>query len=283
MKFIISGASGFVGSALKKALSEHTIVSIGVSDFAKSDEEFATVFESADIIINLAGAPIIARWSDEYKKLLYSSRIDTTSKIVRAIEKMDEKPKLLISTSAVGIYTNSKTQTEDDGEISNDFLGKLCQEWETSANKAASLCVRTVIFRFGIVLGKGGGALQKMLLPFKLGVGGVIGSGKQAFSWIHIDDLVRAFEFAIENNTLNGTYNLTAPEPTTNKGLTNALAHALHRPAFFPLPEFALKLLYSEGAKVLTDGQSVVPNRLLASGFNFRFSNIEQTIENLVK
>ncbi len=283
MKFIISGASGFVGSALKKALSEHTIVSIGVSDFAKSDEEFATVFESADIIINLAGAPIIARWSDEYKKLLYSSRIDTTSKIVRAIEKMDEKPKLLISTSAVGIYTNSKTQTEDDGEISNDFLGKLCQEWETSANKAASLGVRTVIFRFGIVLGKGGGALQKMLLPFKLGVGGVIGSGKQAFSWIHIDDLVRAFEFAIENNTLNGTYNLTAPEPTTNKGLTNALAHALHRPAFFPLPEFALKLLYSEGAKVLTDGQSVVPNRLLASGFNFRFSNIEQTIENLVK
>lgn len=282
MKIIISGASGFVGSALREKLANHEIVAIGVRDFAKSDEEFAAVFKDADVVINLAGAPIVARWSEEYKKLLRTSRIDTTAKIVRAISSQEKKPKLLISTSAVGIYTNAKVQSEDDGEIANDFLGLLCQDWEAEANKAESLGVRVAIFRFGIVLGAGGGALQKMLLPFRLGLGGVIGSGKQAFSWIHLDDLVNAFVFAIENENIRGAYNLTAPEPTTNKGLTDALATALHRPAFLPVPEFALRLLYSEGAKVLIDGQSVVPKRLLDAGFKFSFSNIDEAVKNLV-
>jgi uncharacterized protein len=279
MKIAISGASGFVGSALKVKFAEHEIISIGVKDFAKSDLEFAALIDGCDALINLAGAPIIARWSDEYKEILRSSRIDTTAKIVIAIKNAQNKPKLLISTSAVGIYTNKMTNSEDDNEIANDFLGKLCQEWEAEALKAQEDGVRVAIFRFGIVLGKGGGALAKMLTPFKLGLGGVIGSGKQAFSWIHIDDLMRAFEFVINDESLNGVYNLTAPEPTTNEGLTGALAHALHRPAFLPVPEFALRLIYSDGAKVLTDGQIAVPKRLLESGFKFSFSNIEYAIK----
>jgi uncharacterized protein len=279
MKIAISGASGFVGSALRAKFAAHEIISIGVKDFSKNAAEFAALIDGCNVIINLAGAPIIARWSDEYKKILHSSRINTTAKIVTAISDMQNKPKLLISTSAVGIYTNKMTNSEDDNEIADDFLGKLCQEWEAEALKAQVDGVRVVIFRFGIVLGKDGGALSKMLTPFKLGLGGIIGSGKQAFSWIHIDDLVRAYEFAIDNDTLSKAYNLTAPEPTTNEGLTKALASALHRPAFLPVPEFALKLLYSDGAKVLTDGQTAVPKRLLESGFKFSFSNIEHAIK----
>jgi len=278
MKIAISGASGFVGSALRAKFAGHEIVPLGVRDFGKSTNEFAALIDGCDIVINLAGAPIIARWSDEYKKVLRSSRIDTTVKIVEAIERAAVKPKLLISTSAVGIYTNKTTNSEDDNEISNDFLGTLCQEWEAQATRAGEFGVRVAVFRFGIILGAGGGALAKMLLPFRLGLGGVIGSGKQAFSWIHLDDLVRAFEFAIENDSVSGAYNLTAPQPTTNEGLTKALAHALHRPAFLPVPEFALRLIYSEGAKVLTDGQTAIPKRLLESGFKFSFCNIEEAI-----
>jgi len=282
MKIIISGASGFVGGALRQKFSNHVIVPLSVSDFAKSDEDFAKFFEGADAVVNLAGAPIVARWSEEYKKILYSSRIDTTAKIVKAIGRMGQKPKVFISTSAVGIYTNSKIQSEENCEISNDFLGKLCQKWESEAKKVEDFGIRLVIFRFGIILGNNGGALQKMLLPFRLGLGGVIGSGKQPFSWVHLDDLISAFGFALENDNVRGVYNLTAPEPTTNEGLTKALKMALHRPAFLPIPELVLKLIYSEGAKVLTDGQTVVPERLLREGFNFTFSNIEHAIRDLV-
>jgi hypothetical protein len=282
MKIVMSGASGFVGSALRAKFAGHEIVALGVNDFAKSDKEFEKLLDNADVVINLAGAPIIARWSDEYKKVLYSSRIETTKKIIRAMIYMQKKPKLLISTSAIGIYTSENEHTIHNAEISNDFLGRLCQDWEYEANKAKELGVRVVIFRFGVVLGRGGGALQKMLPPFRLGLGGVIGSGEQAFSWIHLDDLVNAYEFAISNEDMKGPYNLVAPEPTTNRGLTKALGRALHRPTFLPVPEFVLKLMYSEGAKVLTDGQHVLPKTLLDAGFKFTFCNIDEAIKSLV-
>ena len=189
------------------------------------------------------------------------------------------KPKLLISTSAVGIYDNKSTYDEN-GNKANDFLGNLCQEWEAKALEAKEFGVKVSIFRFGIVLGKHGGALEKMLTPFKMGVGGVIGSGKQAFSFIHIDDLMHAYKFVIENEHEN-VFNLTAPTPTTNKGLTLALGKTLKRPTILPLPEFVLNIIFSEGAKVLTDGQSVVPKNLEDLGFEFKFKTIEETIEDL--
>lgn len=278
----ITGASGFVGSSLNKYFSNLNYKVISISrDVLNNQEKLNEVISSSDIIINLAGANIINRWSESYKKLLYSSRIDTTSKIVNTINTITNKPKLLISTSAVGIYDNKSTYDEK-GNYSNDFLSNLCQDWEKEALKAKSESTKVSIFRFGIIMGKDGGALQKMITPFKLGLGGVIGSGNQAFSFIHIEDLLNAYKFVIENE-YEEVFNLTAPVPTTNKGLTKALGKTLNRPTIFPVPEFVLNLIFSEGARVLTDGQSAIPQKLLDLGFEFEFKNIEDTIENLCK
>ncbi|MCT7600528.1 TIGR01777 family oxidoreductase [Aliarcobacter butzleri] len=276
----ISGANGFVGTSLTNFFSSFGYNIVPLSrDILNNKSKLEEVLNSADIVINLAGANIINRWSESYKKLLYSSRIDTTSKIVNAISSISNKPKLLISTSAVGIYDN-KSIYDENGSFSNDFLSNLCQDWEKEALKAKNETTKVAIFRFGIILGKDGGALQKMITPFKFGLGGTIGSGKQAFSFIHINDLLNAYKFVIEND-YDGVFNLTAPTPTTNKGLTLALGKTLKRPTILPVPEFVLKLIFSEGARVLTDGQSAIPKKLLDLGFEFKFKTIEETIENL--
>lgn len=276
----ISGASGFVGTSLTKFFSNLGYKIIPISrEILNNNNKLEELLNTTDIVINLAGANIINRWSESYKKLLYSSRIDTTSKIVKAINSISNKPKILISTSAVGIYDNISTYDEN-GSFSNDFLSNLCQDWEKEALKAKNETTKVAIFRFGIVLGQEGGALQKMITPFKLGLGGTIASGKQAFSFVHIDDLLNTYKFVIENSH-EGIFNLTAPKPTTNKGLTLALGKTLKRPTILPIPEFVLKLIFSEGARVLTDGQSAIPKKLLDLGFEFKFKTIEETIENL--
>lgn len=277
----ITGASGFVGTSLTKYFSNLGYKIIAISrDILNNQEKLKDTLNQTDIVINLAGANIINRWSDSYKKLLYSSRIDTTSKIVNAINSIENKPKLLISTSAVGIYDNKSTHNEN-GTFSNDFLSNLCQDWEKEALKANNETTKVAIFRFGIVLGRDGGAFAKMITPFKLGLGGIIGSGNQAFSYIHISDLLRAYQFVIENK-FSGVFNLTAPKPTTNLLFTRALGKALRRPTIFPVPEFILKLIFSEGAKVLTDGQDVIPEKLLSLGFKFEYKNIEETLQALI-
>ena len=276
----ITGASGFVGSSLTKFFSNLGYKITPLSrEILNNKSNLEEVLNSSDIVINLAGANIINRWSESYKRLLYSSRIDTTSKIVNAINHIQNKPKLLISTSAVGIYDN-KTIYDENGNFANDFLSNLCQDWEKKALEAKNEITKVSIFRFGIVLGRDGGALQKMLTPFKLGLGGTIGNGNQAFSFIHISDLLNAYKFVIENS-YEDIFNLTAPKPTTNKGLTLTLGKTLKRPTILPVPEFVLKLIFSEGARVLTDGQSVIPKKLLDLGFEFKFRTIEETIENL--
>jgi uncharacterized protein (TIGR01777 family) len=276
----ITGASGFVGSSLTKFFSNLGYKITPLSrEILNNKSNLEEVLNSSDIVINLAGANIINRWSESYKRLLYSSRIDTTSKIVNAINHIQNKPKLLISTSAVGIYDN-RTIYDENGNFANDFLSNLCQDWEKKALEAKNEITKVSIFRFGIVLGRDGGALQKMLTPFKLGLGGTIGNGNQAFSFIHISDLLNAYKFVIENSH-EDIFNLTAPKPTTNKGLTLALGKTLKRPTILPVPEFVLKLIFSEGARVLTDGQSVIPKKLLDLGFEFKFRTIEETIENL--
>ncbi len=281
-KMIITGASGFVGSTLTATFTQlgYEVIATSREDL-KDISQLTTKIDGADVVINLAGANIINRWSQSYKELLYSSRINTTKALIQAFSKAKVKPKTFISTSAVGIYKNDDTYDETTTNYADDFLGKLCQDWEKEALKAKDFDIRVSIFRFGIVMGNGG-ALAKMLTPFKLGIGGTIGDGSQSFSFIHIDDLIDAYKFVIENQSLSGIFNLTAPQPTTNYGLTKALGTTLHRPTIFPIPQFVLNLILSEGAKVLTDGQKAVPNHLIESGFSFEYENIEDTIEDLV-
>lgn len=279
----ITGSNGFVGTNLKNFFENAGFEVIGIKrDDLKDIKRLTSIIEKTDIVINLAGANIINRWTDSYKKLLYSSRIDTTQALVEAMNEAICKPTLFISTSAVGIYKNSGCFDEENCELEDDFLAKLCKSWEHSALRAEEMEIRTVIFRFGIVLGKGGGALEKMLTPFKLGLGGTIGNGKQYFSFIHLDDLINAYKFVIDNEICVGIYNLTAPIPTTNLGLTKTLGNVLNRPTILPLPQFVLNLVFSEGAKVLTDGQCVKPKRLLDAGFNFKYKTIEESIESII-
>jgi uncharacterized protein (TIGR01777 family) len=279
----ITGSSGFVGTNLQKLFEKKGFNVIGIKrDELNNKEKLLSIIEASDIIVNLAGANIISRWTKPYKRILFNSRIDTTKALIDAMKTAKNKPKLFISTSAVGIYKNSTSYDEEYYEYKDDFLGKLCKNWETEALKANELNIRTAIFRFGIVLGNGG-ALAQMLTPFKFGLGGIIGHGMQDFSFIHIEDLLNAYDFIYENEDLEGVFNLTAPEPTTNYGLTKALGKSLNRPTILPIPEFVLNLIFSEGAKVLTEGQCVKPKRLLDSGFKFKFNNINSTIDNLVK
>jgi len=278
----IAGASGFVGIHLTQFFTQHGYNVSKISRQELSNAELLSQkFNQTDIVINLSGANIIHRWNDEYKKELYHSRIDTTQKIVTAIKNANNKPQVFISTSAVGIYSNKQINSEEEYEYGKNFLARLCKTWESEALKAKD-DTRVVIFRFGIVLGKDGGALQSMLMPFKLGLGGTIGNGSQYFSFVHIEDLKNAFKFVVEQEHLSGVFNLGAPKPTTNKGLTKALGKTLHRPTLFPVPHFVLKLIYGEGATVLTDGQSMIPQRLGENGFKFQFQTIEETIENLL-
>ena len=275
MRIAIAGASGFVGSFLSEYFSKkgYEISKIGAADF---DSNLVAKLEGAHIVINLAGAPIIGRWSEEYKKILVSSRIETTSKLVKAICGLEQKPKSFFCASAVGYYKEGDND-EYEHKKADDFSGSLCENWENTAKEVEACGVKCVNMRFGLVIGKNGGALSQMLPAFKLGLGGKIGSGAQGFSWIHILDIARAIEFLFEKDQ-NGAFNFAAPNPTTNAGFTKALGGVLGRPTILPVPEFALRLLYSEGAKVLTDGQKVYPKKLLELGFEFNYKTIENAL-----
>ncbi|MCX7914274.1 MAG: TIGR01777 family oxidoreductase [Thermodesulfovibrionales bacterium] len=285
MRISMTGATGFIGKNLTKAFTEKSwsVVPITVEDFKAGKEVLTEKLSKSDVVVNLAGAPIVAKWTEEYKKILYSSRIDTTHKVVEIISHQEPKPKVFISTSAVGRYDDKGIYSEDDAAYATDFLGYLTEEWEKSALKAKEAGIRTIIFRFGIVLGKDGGILAKMLPFFKLGLGGTIGDGNQGFSWVHINDLTRAYMEVINNEKYEGIYNLTAPNPTTNRGLTKALGKILGVPTIFKIPLIALKLKFGDGAIVIASGQKVIPKRLLESGFHFQFETIEEALKDIIK
>ena len=284
MRIAMSGSTGFIGSSLKKTFAEKgwETVPLTRQDFSAQGISLRDKLLQSDAVINLAGAPIAARWTESYKKELYASRVPVTDMLVRTMCGLERKPKVFISACGAGIYPSGGPYTEYDTVISNDFLGQLASAWELSALKAHDADIRTVVFRFGVVLGHCGGALAKMLPIFKLGMGGVIGSGVQAFSWVHIADLVMAHCTALQDESYRGAYNLTAPNPTTNMGLTKALSLTLRKPAILPVPAFVLRLLFGEGATVLLDGQNVLPKRLLDAGFSFKFEKIEDAIEDVV-
>jgi len=270
MKVAISGSNGFVASHLKNKFADYVILKRN-----DNEEEILRKLKNVDAVFNLAGAPIIKRWSESYKKVLFSSRIETTKKIVNAINKSEVKH--FISTSAIGAYPDGSGFDESFTGYANDFLGYLTQQWEDEAKK----CIKpTTIIRFGVVLGKDGGALAQMLLPFKFGLGGTIADGKMIMSWISIDDLINIYEHILQNN-ITGMLNATAPNPVSNKVFTKTLAKQLHRPTLFPLPKFVLKLLYGEGASVLTASKEVYPKRLLENGFKFQYEDINELLTNL--
>ena len=280
---VISGESGFQGSAIKAMLSGmgYEVVSLSRKDLYGSVEALAGRMRGAVLVIHLAGAPIIGRWTKKYQLEIYDSRINTTRNIVEAMKLLEQKPKTFICASAVGIYPTEGAWVEEGTIVANNFLGEVCRDWEAAAVKAPA-GVRVLNFRFGVVLGKNGGALPKLMLPFKFFAGGRIASGKQALSWIHLSDVLAVFKFAIENPELSGPVNLASPQTVTNAEFTKTLAKVMKRPAVFPVPELALKLVFGKGAMMLTQGQEAIPKKLLDAGFRFEFPELEGALEDLV-
>jgi len=284
IKIAICGKSGLVGSKLEEMFTSKHIDVIGIKIRENTKiEDISKEINKCDVLINLSGATILARWTDAYKKRLYNSRIDTTRKLVDAIALCNEKPKLFISASAVGIYDSEAKHDDYSTEYANDYLAHICKDWEAEARRAEDYGVRSVQTRFGVIYAKEGGAMQKMLPPFKMGVGGKLGEGHQIISWIHIDDLVRAFEFIIKTPELKGPINFTTKHTLSNIEQTRILGEVLHRPTFFSVPEFAIKLLFGEGSSVMLDSKDVYPRKLLESGFEFKFDRFEDALKDIVR
>lgn len=284
MKIAICGKSGLVGSKLEEMFQEQHNDVVGLKVRDNTDvETLSKEIEKCDILINLSGTTILARWSDSYKKKLYDSRINTTKKLVEAMSLCKEKPKLFLSASAVGIYKSDEVHDDDSEVYADDFLSYICKDWEAEAKKAEDLGVRTVQTRFGVIYAKEGGAMQKMLPPFKMGVGGKLGSGEQMVSWIHIDDLLRAYEFIIKTPSISGHVNFTAPYPLSNSEQTVILGEVLKRPTLFTVPSFILKLIFGEGSTVMLDSKEVIPTKLINNGFVFNYENFEDALKDIVQ
>lgn len=297
MRVLMTGASGLVGTALTEAFRAEgatvnrfvrpaagaaTAVAAGdVAWNSQTGEMNLPAAEGADAVVNLAGASIGGgRWTPQRKALLRSSRVDLTEKLVAGLGRLKTPPKIFISASAIGYYGDrgeeSLTETSASGA---DFLAALTREWEAAAMKAEVFGARVVIVRFGIILSKKGGALPQMLTPFKLGLGGRIGSGKQWMSWVALDDVVSAMQLAIANAAVHGPVNVVSPNSARNAEFTKVLARVLRRPAIFPAPAFALRLLLGEMADaLLLSSQRVVPEKLTAGGFRFQYAELEAAL-----
>jgi uncharacterized protein (TIGR01777 family) len=290
---LVTGSTGLVGTALVSALAGagHTVCRLvrpesaargGAKDgfdvpWNPSTGELGGAAVGADAVVTLAGASIAGgRWTAERKALLRSSRVDTTRALVTALAKMNARPRVLVSASAIGYYGSRGDELlTEESAAGKDFLASLAQEWEAEAVKAEALGIRVVRARFGIILARHGGALAKMMLPFKLGVGGRIGSGQQWMSWVTLDDVAGILRFALESGTVQGAINVVAPGAVRNAEFTRELARALHRPALFPAPAFALRLVLGEMADaLLLSSQRVVPQKLQQLGYRFLHADL---------
>ncbi len=281
MKFAITGATGFIGSNLISFLhrNRYDTVPIERKDF-ESLERLKEKLEQSDIVIHLAGAPIIARWTRRYMRELKDSRVQPTQKLVEMMKKARSRPSVLVSASAVGLYPDFHRQTESSYTVKHDFLASLCESWEAAVREAESVGIRTSIVRLGVVLGKNGGMIAKIRIPFHLGLGGRIAGGEQGVSWIHIEDICRLLLF-IATKGGNGVYNAVSPNPVNNMQFTRVLSRTLHRPAFLPVPPFLLKLLFGKGARVLTSGQIVIPERAIQEGFSFHYPTLKSALADI--
>jgi uncharacterized protein (TIGR01777 family) len=303
MKVFLTGGTGFVGGYVSRRLAESgcEVVVLSRSERPGSRLPTGVALEAGDstrpgawqeriaecdAVINLAGASIFTRWTKEARKEIVESRILTTRHVVDALrEGRQGKKTLLISASAVGFYGGRMDDAllEEESPAGSDFLAGLSREWEAEARAAESAGIRVVICRFGIVFGRRGGALEKMIPAFRRGLGSPIGSGKQWFSWVHVEDLFRIMAFLMEREGLSGVVNCTAPNPVTNEELTRALARALKRPLIAPsVPGFVVRMVLGEFGDVLLTGQRVAPKRLLEEGFQFQFPELNDALEDLV-
>ncbi len=285
MNVTVTGASGFIGRRLIAALTKqgHTVRALRRADWdTLAGEPSPDALENADAIVHLAGEPVAQRWTPEAKRKIADSRLQGTRNLVTALSTLSRRPAVLVCASAIGIYGDRGaevlTETSPPG---SGFLADLCREWEKQASLAEALGIRVVKLRTGIVLGADGGALQKMLPPFKAFVGGRLGSGRQWMSWIHVDDLAALIIHAMQK-TVAGALNGTAPNPVTNAAFTRELAAALSRPALFPAPAFALKLMFGEMSEVLLGSQRVLPKAAETSGFRFAFPQLAQALRNIL-
>lgn len=302
MNIFITGGTGFIGTHLIKVLlSENHKIKVLTRSEQKAEKIFGSQVKvvggdplkrekwteelaGCDAVINLCGEVVLERkWTERRKRTILNSRVLPTRIIVETLEKMGNKPKVLISGSAVGYYSNRGAEkiTEEAGPGS-DFGAILNIEWEAEARKAESLGVRVATIRTGLVLGHDEGGLVKMLTPYKFFIGGPIGSGKQYLSWIHINDEVGIIKMALTDKNIKGAVNATAPNPVTNREFSKTLGKILKRPSLLPTPPFMLKLMFGEGAALLTEGQRVIPQKALNAGYKFQFDNLESALKDVL-
>ncbi len=303
MRVAVTGATGFVGRALLRALVERGDEVIAFTRDPESaldrlDPEAVAVrwdpddlssiaghLSGVDALVNLAGESVIGkRWSEAQKERIRASRVQGTRALVEAVRQVDPRPQVLVSASAVGFYGNTSNRELDEEAPGGDgFLASVCREWEQEALAAEQQALRTVVLRVGVVLGKGGGALAPMLIPFKLMAGGPIGNGAQWVSWIHLDDLVGLILWALDKKSVHGVLNATAPHPVTNRELSETIGHVLGKPSWLPAPRAAVELALGEAAAVILEGQRVVPRRALDAGYAFRFSEVEPALRAILR
>ncbi len=305
MRVIITGGTGLIGRALANSLAKdhHEVIVLGrnvnktsgldgsvkvVQWDAKSAQGWASLVDGAGAIVNLAGESIAGegfppeRWTPERKRRIHDSRVNAGKAVVEAISAAQNKPGVLIQSSAVGYYgTHGDQDITEESPAGGDFLGQVCKEWEASTNAAEKMGVRRCVVRTGLFLSSKGGVLPQMALPFRLFAGGPIGSGKQQIPWIHLDDHIAATRFLIDNPSASGVFNLSAPNPLSNADFGRAIGRALGRPYWLPAPGFAFRLAFGELSMLLLEGQRAVPRRLQEMGFTFRYSEAEAALRDL--
>jgi uncharacterized protein len=294
-RILVSGVSGPIGAALLPSLKtrEYDVVRL-VRGAASGDDQISwnptspvapEAVSGFDAVIHLAGESIIGRWTDAKKKKIRDSRVVGTCNLAQALAQAKDKPQIFVCSSAIGYYGDRGDEVlSEESAAGSDFLADVCREWEAATQAASLAGIRTVQIRTGVVLSPKGGALAKMLTPFKMGVGGRIGSGRQWMSWIDVQDLVGAIHHILKTDLLQGPVNMVAPKPVTNTEFTKTLASVLSRPAILPMPAFAVKLVFGEmGETALLGGQRVEPERLVASGYPFRFRELRASLESLLR
>jgi len=300
MRILISGGTGMIGKHLipclhasghdlwlltRSSQKDHSLPNVKMVQWdGFSLGNWREIVNHVDAIINLAGENIgLKRWSVDRKNLIVESRVNAGKILTEAIKRAQKRPSVFIQASAIGIYgANNPDILIEESAYGDDFMADICKKWEASSEKVESFEIRRIVIRTGVVLSKTAGALNRMLIPFNLFVGGPIGNGKQMISWIHPFDEVSAIQFLLENESAKGIYNLTAPNPKSNAEFGKSLARIIHRPFWFPVPAIGLRIILGEMSSLVLDGQNVFPGRLIDAGFSFKFEKIEDALINLM-